>query len=85
MNQTSDGINSIHLSNQIKGIRNDVNDIQISISSSEVCITSTGKMLYDFFNNKESLQIKDKIKLLDENYEFLFDKDKNCSLLKLSL
>lgn len=63
----------------------DVNDIQISISSSEVCITSTGKMLYDFFHNKESLQIKDKIKLLDENYEFLFDKNKNCSSLKLTL
>ncbi len=62
-----------------------VNDIQISISSSEVSITSAGKMLYDFLNHKESIQIRDKIKLLDEKYESLFDKDKKNSLLKLFL
>ena len=40
MNQTSDGFNSLHLSNQVEGIRNDVNDIQNAICSSTASVTS---------------------------------------------
>ena len=40
MNQTSDGFNSLHLSNQVEGIRNDVNDIQNAICNSTASVTS---------------------------------------------
>ena len=40
MNQTSDGFNSLHLSNQIDGVRNDVNDIQNAICNSTASINS---------------------------------------------
>lgn len=40
MSQTSDGFNSLHLSNQVEGIRDDVNDIQNAICSSTANITS---------------------------------------------
>ena len=40
MNQTSDGFNSLHLSNQIEGIRDDVNDIQNAICNSTASINS---------------------------------------------
>ena len=40
MNQTSDGFNSLHLSNQIDGIRDNVNDIQNAICSSTASVTS---------------------------------------------
>ena len=40
MNQTSDGFNSLHLSNQVEGIRDDVNDIQNAICNSTASITS---------------------------------------------
>ena len=40
MNQTSDGFNSLHLSNQIEGVRNDVNDIQNAICNSTASINS---------------------------------------------
>ena len=40
MNQTSDGFNSLHLSNQVEGIRDDVNDIQNAICNSTASVTS---------------------------------------------
>ena len=40
MNQTSDGFNSLHLSNQIEGVRDDVNDIQNAICNSTASINS---------------------------------------------
>ena len=40
MNHTSDGFNSLHLSNQVEGIRDDVNDIQNAICNSTASITS---------------------------------------------
>ena len=40
MNHTSDGFNSLHLSNQVEGIRDDVNDIQNAICSSTASVTS---------------------------------------------
>lgn len=40
MNQTSDGFNSLHLSNQVEGIRSDVNDIQNAICNSTASVTS---------------------------------------------
>ena len=40
MSQTSDGFNSLHLSNQVEGIRDDVNDIQNAICNSTANITS---------------------------------------------
>lgn len=40
MNQTSDGFNSLHLSNQVEGIRGDVNDIQNAICNSTASVTS---------------------------------------------
>ena len=40
MSQTSDGFNSLHLSNQVEGIRDDVNDIQNAICSSTASVTS---------------------------------------------
>ena len=40
MNHTSDGFNTLHLSNQVEGIRNDVNDIQNAICSSTASVTS---------------------------------------------
>ena len=40
MNQTSDGFNSLHLSNQIDGVRDDVNDIQNAICNSTASINS---------------------------------------------
>ena len=40
MNQTSDGFNSLHLSNQIEGVRDDVNDIQNTICNSTASINS---------------------------------------------
>jgi len=41
MNHTSDGFNSLHLSNQVEGIRDDVNDIQNAICNSTASITSS--------------------------------------------
>ena len=40
MNHTSDGFNSLHLSNQVEGIRDDVNDIQNAICNSTASVTS---------------------------------------------
>ena len=40
MNNTSDGFNSLHLSNQVEGIRDDVNDIQNAICNSTANVTS---------------------------------------------
>jgi len=40
MSQTSDGFNSLHLSNQIEGVRDDVNDIQNAICNSTASINS---------------------------------------------
>lgn len=40
MNHTSDGFNTLHLSNQVEGIRDDVNDIQNAICSSTASINS---------------------------------------------
>lgn len=40
MNNTTDGFNSLHLSNQVEGIRNDVNDIQNAICNSTASVTS---------------------------------------------
>ena len=40
INQTSDGFNSLHLSNQVEGIRDDVNDIQNAICNSTASVTS---------------------------------------------
>lgn len=40
MNHTSDGFNSLHLSNQVEGIRDDVNDIQNAICNSTANVTS---------------------------------------------
>ena len=40
MNHTSDGFNSLHLSSQVEGIRDDVNDIQNAICSSTASVTS---------------------------------------------
>lgn len=40
MNQTSDGFNSLHLSNQVEGIRDDVNDIQMAICNSTASINN---------------------------------------------
>ncbi len=40
MTQTSDGFNSLHLSNQVEGIRDDVNDIQNAICSSTASINN---------------------------------------------
>ena len=40
MNQTSDGFNSLHLSNQVEGIRDDVNYIQNAICNSTASVTS---------------------------------------------
>ena len=40
MNHTSDGFNSLHLSNQVEGIRSDVNDIQNAICNSTASVTS---------------------------------------------
>ena len=40
MNHTSDGFNSLHLSNQIEGIRDDVNDIQNAICNSTASINN---------------------------------------------
>lgn len=40
MTQTSDGFNSLHLSNQVEGIRDDVNDIQNAICNSTASVTS---------------------------------------------
>ena len=40
MNHTSDGFNSLHLSNQVEGIRDDVNDIQNAICTSTASVTS---------------------------------------------
>ena len=40
MSQTSDGFNSLHLSNQVEGIRDDVNDIQNAICNSTASVTS---------------------------------------------
>ena len=40
MNHTSDAFNSLHLSNQVEGIRDDVNDIQNAICNSTASITS---------------------------------------------
>lgn len=40
MSQTSDGFNSLHLSNQIEGIRDDVNEIQNAICNSTASINS---------------------------------------------
>ena len=41
MNHTSDGFNSLHLSNQVEGIRDDVNDIQNAICNSTASINSS--------------------------------------------
>ena len=40
MTQTSDGFNSLHISNQVEGIRDDVNDIQNAICNSTASINS---------------------------------------------
>ena len=40
MNHTSDGFNSLYLSNQVEGIRDDVNDIQNAICNSTASVTS---------------------------------------------
>ena len=40
MNNTTDGFNSLHLSNQVEGIRSDVNDIQNAICNSTANVTS---------------------------------------------
>lgn len=40
MNNTTDGFNSLHLSNQVEGIRSDVNDIQNAICNSTASVTS---------------------------------------------
>ena len=40
MNHTSDGFNSLHLSSQVEGIRDDVNDIQNAICNSTASVTS---------------------------------------------
>lgn len=40
MSQTSDGFNSLHLSNQIEGVRDGVNDIQNAICNSTASINS---------------------------------------------
>lgn len=40
MNNTTDGFNSLHLSNQVEGIRSDVNDIQNAICNSTSSVTS---------------------------------------------
>lgn len=40
ISQTSDGFNSLHLSNQVEGIRDDVNDIQNAICNSTASVTS---------------------------------------------
>lgn len=53
MNQTSDGFNSLHLSNQVEGIRDDVNDIQNAICNSTANVTSA--MNNGFYNLNTSL------------------------------
>lgn len=40
MQNTTDGFNSLHLSNQVEGIRSDVNDIQNAICNSTASVTS---------------------------------------------
>ena len=40
INNTTDGFNSLHLSNQVEGIRSDVNDIQNAICNSTASVTS---------------------------------------------
>ena len=40
MNNTTGGFNSLHLSNQVEGIRSDVNDIQNAICNSTASVTS---------------------------------------------
>lgn len=52
MNQTSDGFNSLHLSNQIEGIRDDVNDIQNAICNSTASVNST--LTNGFYNSEIS-------------------------------
>lgn len=50
MNNTSDGFNSLHLSNQVEGIRDDVNDIQNAICNSTSSINSN--ISNGFFNSE---------------------------------
>ena len=52
MNQTSDGFNSLHLSNQVEGIRDDVNDIQNAICNSTASINSN--VANGFYNSEIS-------------------------------
>lgn len=66
MNQTSDGFNSLHLSNQIEGIRDDVNDIQNAICNSTASVTSA---ISNGFYNSEIAAANRQMASMQQNFD----------------
>ena len=66
MNQTSDGFNSLHLSNQVEGIRDDVNDIQNAICNSTASVTSA---ISNGFYNSEIAAANRQMASMQQNFD----------------
>lgn len=66
MNQTSDGFNSLHLSNQVEGIRDDVNDIQNAICNSTASVTSA---INNGFYNSEIAAANRQMASMQQNFD----------------
>ena len=66
MNQTSDGFNSLHLSNQVEGIRDDVNDIQNAICNSTASVTSA---INNGFYNSEIAAANRQMANMQQNFD----------------
>ena len=66
MNQTSDGFNSLHLSNQVEGIRDDVNDIQNAICNSTASVTSA---ITNGFYNGEIAAANRQMASMQQNFD----------------
>lgn len=66
MNQTSEGFNSLHLSNQVEGIRDDVNDIQNAICNSTASVTSA---INNGFYNSEIAAANRQMASMQQNFD----------------